>query len=119
MEREWKDGDTLSLSLAMPIRRVLPPTGAENADQFADYQRGPVVLAADKRITDPAAVWKVKVAEDGSVGETFAPCPEIPEHKLCRSVELENGDTIRLIDYASAGKPWTEEARIAAWLRLK
>ncbi len=119
LEREWKEGDALSLSLAMPIRRVLPPVGAENADAFAAYQRGPIVLAADKRITDPAAVWKVKVTEDGTVGETFAHCPEIPEHKLCRSVELENGDTIRLIDYASAGKPWTEDARIGAWLRIQ
>ena len=77
------------------------------------------MLAADKRVTDPSTVLEIKCDEDGCVAETFAYCPEIPEHKLCREVELSSGERIRLIDYASAGKTWTEESRMGAWLRRR
>ena len=119
LSREWCDGDVVALSFPMPITRILPPAGAANEDLFAAYRRGPIVLAADKRVTDPSAVLEIKCDEDGCVAETFAYCPEIPEHKLCREVELSSGERIRLIDYASAGKTWTEESRMGAWLRRK
>lgn len=117
--RKWSDGDTVELMLPTVIRRVLPPSGAANEDIFAAYCRGPVVLAADKRITDPDAVLDVKCDADGTVQESFAYCTEIPEHKICREVALADGTRVRLIDYASAGKTWTEESRMAAWLRRK
>jgi DUF1680 family protein len=119
LSREWRDGDVVELSLSMPITRVLPPKGAANEDLFAAYRRGPIVLAADKRVTDPDAVLDVACDKNGYVAETFAHCPEIPEHKLCREVALSSGEKIRLIDYASAGKTWTEESRMGAWLRRK
>ncbi len=119
LSREWCDGDVVALSFPMPITRILPPAGAANEDLFAAYRRGPIVLAADKRVTDPSAVLEIKCDEDGCVAETFAYCPEIPEHKLCREVELSSGERIRLIDYASAGKTWTEESRMGAWLRRR
>lgn len=116
IEREWKDGDIVELELPMVIERVLPPAEALNRDIFAAYRRGPIVLAADKRVTDPSAVLDIKCDEQGIVREKFAYCPEIPEHKLCREVELVNGEKVRLIDYASAGKTCTEESETAAWL---
>ncbi len=119
LTRTWKDGDTVDLNLPTVIRRILPPAGAVNRELFAGYQRGPIVLAADKRITDPDAVLDIRCDENGMVSEQFAHCPEIPDHKLCREVELTNGETVRLIDYASAGKTWTEESRMAAWLRRR
>lgn len=117
--REWRNGDVIELVLPMVIKRVLPPHGAANEDIFAAYRRGPIVLAADKRVVDPDAVLDVKCDENGVVEETFAYCPEVPEHKICRQVELTDGSKIRLVDYASAGKTWTEESRTAAWLRRR
>ncbi|MBR3894238.1 MAG: glycoside hydrolase family 127 protein [Clostridia bacterium] len=119
LAREWCDGDTVELDLPMPITRVLPPEGAVNRDVFAAYQRGPIVLAADKRVTDPDAVLDVVCDENGTVAEAFAYCNEIPDHKICREVALSDGSTVRLIDYASAGKTWKEDSRMAAWLRRK
>ena len=105
--------------MQMPITRILPQDDALNADLFAGYMRGPLVLAADKRVTDPDAVLDVRCDSDGTVEGEQACCHEIPEAKICMKVELENGESIRLIDYASAGKTWTEESRCAAWLRRK
>lgn len=119
IEREWADGDTVELDLPMSIERVLPPHGADNEDVYAAYRRGPVVLAADKRITDPYAVLNIKCDKNGIASESFAYCNEIPEHRLCLETELENGEKIRLIDYASAGKTWGEDSAMAAWLKLK
>ena len=78
-----------------------------------------IVLAADKRVTDPDAVLDIACDKNGNVADAFAYCDEIPEHKLCREVSLTDGSTVRLIDYASAGKTWQEDSRMAAWLRRK
>ena len=119
LEGEWCDGDIIILNMQMPIRRILPPKDALNADAFASYRRGPIVLAADKRITDPDSVLNIHCDEDDTVKGDVACCHEIPETKICMSVELNNGERVRLIDYASAGKTWTENSRCAAWLRRK
>lgn len=117
--REWQDGDRIELMLPMKVRQILPPEGAVNEEIFAAYRRGPIVLAADLRVTDPEAVLAVRCDADGRVAAHRAECPEIPEHKICFAVETEGGDEARLIDYASAGKPWNDSARIAAWIRRK
>ncbi len=116
--REWKSGDTLELTLNMEICRILPPIGAVNADIFAAYRIGPIVLAADKRITDPDTVLNVKCINGAAVG-TPTYCPEIPECNVCYNLTLENGEKVRLIDYASAGKTYTDDSKTAAWLRIK
>ncbi len=119
LAREWKNGDIVEINLPMPVKRVLPPMGADNADAFAGYMRGPIVLAADKRVTNPDAVLDIKCDENGIIDSAFAYCTEIPEHKICCEVELSSGEKVRLIDYASAGKTWTDESRMGAWLRRK
>ena len=115
----WNNGDTVVLELPMRVRRVLPPKGAVNEDVFAAYQYGPLVLAADKRITDPDAVLDVCCDEAGYADSKAACCPEIPEAHLCLEVPVVGKKTVRLIDYASAGKTWTEESRCGAWLYRK
>ncbi|MBE6703453.1 MAG: hypothetical protein E7585_08620 [Ruminococcaceae bacterium] len=116
---EWKNGDVILLDLPMAVKRVLPPAGAVNADIFAAYTYGPLVLAADKRITDPDAVLDVAVDEKGYAASREVYCPEIRDAHLCLEVALTSGEKVRLIDYASAGKTWTEESRCAAWLYRK
>ncbi len=119
LTREWNNGDIVEIELSMLIKRILPPMGADNEDTFVGYMRGPIVLAADKRVTDPDAVLDIKCNENGIVAGVFAYCTEIPEHKFCCEVELSSGEKVRLIDYASAGKTWGEDSRMAAWLRRK
>lgn len=115
VNREWKTGDVIALDLPMEIKRVLPPEGAVNGDVFAAYTYGPIVLAADKRITDPDAVLDIDV-EKGAV-KVF--CPEIRDAKLCLETKDTNGNTVRLVDYASAGKTWSDESRCTVWMRRK
>ncbi len=116
VEREWKDGDKFTLNFAMPVRRVLPPKGADNENMFAAYCRGPLVLAADNRITNPDAQLDIACDANGTVAAREADCREIPEHKLCVELKLTDNSNIRLIDYASAGKTWTDESKTASWL---
>ena len=119
VSKEWQDGDTVIVDMPMVVERILPPAGALNEDIFAGYRVGPVVLAADKRVSDPDAVLDVACDEDGIVSASPALCLEIPEHKICYQLPLSDGSSVRLIDYASAGKTWTDDSRCAAWLRRK
>lgn len=115
----WENADEIILELPMKVKRVLPPEGAVNRDIFAAYTYGPLVLAADKRTTDPDSVLEVVCDGDGFVDAKKVACPEIKEAHICFEVSLKSGKVARLIDYASAGKTWDEESRLAAWLRIK
>jgi hypothetical protein len=96
---------------------VLPPADAVNAELVAAYTYGPLVMAADKRITDPDAVLDIAVDEKGyAATKVLDYCPEIRDAQLCLEVALTDGSKVRLIDYASAGKTWSEESRVGAWL---
>ena len=117
--REWGEETELVLTLAMPVVRVLPPEGAVNRELFAGYRRGPLVLAADRRVTDPEAVLDVVCDEKGHIAAERSACPEIPEARICVSVPLSDGTRVRLIDYASAGKTYDEKSKCAAWLYRK
>ncbi|MBQ9112250.1 MAG: glycoside hydrolase family 127 protein [Clostridia bacterium] len=116
ISREWKSGDVIVLDMPMEVRRVLPPEGADNQDMFAGYLRGPVVLAADMRVADPTKPIPVKCDEKGYAKSEKTLCPEIIDSKACFAVELENGETVRLINYSSAGKTWRDDSKCAAWL---
>ena len=116
VDRVWRAGDAIELELSMMVEQLLPPEGAVNREMFAAYRYGPMTLAADKRITDPMRVILPKLNEDGSIAATKTYCPEIPEAILCFEVACEGGDSVRLVDYSSAGKTWDEDSLCAAWL---
>jgi DUF1680 family protein len=119
VNREWSDGDVVALDMPMKVERILPPTGADNEDIFAAYRRGPIVLAADARVTDPRAVIDILCDDDGMTDGPISFCPEIPESLICIELPLANEGTVRLIDYSSAGKTWTAESLCGAWLYRK
>ncbi|MBQ7318884.1 MAG: glycoside hydrolase family 127 protein [Clostridia bacterium] len=115
---EWQDGDEIVMDLHMGVKRVLPPECAVNRELFAAYKYGPLVLAADKRIADPDEVIDVVCDREGSVEFRKVYCPEIRDACICLELPTTSG-SVRLIDYASAGKTWTNESRCAAWLYRK
>lgn len=116
VERIWRAGDVIELELSMAVEQILPPDGAVNQDLFAAYHYGAMTLAADRRITDPTRAIAPKFREDGTVVAKKSCCPEIPEAILCFEIECEGRDSVRLVDYSSAGKTWNEDSLCAAWL---
>ena len=52
---------------------------------------------------------------------TAVPKQEIApyEHLLELEVPLTDGNAMHVTDYASAGKLWTEESKMAAWMLVK
>ena len=115
----WENGEEIILDMPMYVKRVLPPKNAVNSDIFAGYTYGPLVLAADKRLCDPDSVLDILCDEEGKVNAKEVYCPEIKEAHICFEVPLSNGETVKLIDYASAGKTFSLESKTAAWLRTK
>ena len=141
IKRVWKNGDTLVINLDMTAQAILPiPYGTQIlmnkvvwghnyvvpvfdkedpiAHKHIAVRRGPIMLAQENRlgysVDDPIDVL---VNPDGTVDVKFpesdiAPYPHIIEMEL----PLENGEFIRVTDYASAGKLWTEESKMAVWM---
>ena len=144
IDREWAAGDCVELELDMRTEAIYPiPYGHEiimnkvvwkinymiatydEEDPLAKHhialRRGPVMLAQENRlgysVDDPITV---KVGEDGYVDvamarEKVAPYANIMELE----VPLADGTMMHVTDYASAGKLWTEESKMAAWMLTK
>ena len=144
LDREWIPGDTIELVLDMRTESIRPipygnqvlmnhvvwggnymiPTYDEE-DPLAKYhlalRRGPIVLAQENRlgysVDEPVDIL---VGEDGYVDVTF-PEKEIAPYENILEVEvpLTDGSKMHVTDYASAGKLWTEESKMAAWMLVK
>jgi DUF1680 family protein len=117
--RQWKNGDVIELDLPMDVQRILPPEGAENHGKFAAYKRGPIVLAADARLIDPASIIDIACNVNGIAEHNLVNCQEIKDTIECVELTRSDGENVRLVDYSSAGKTWTNDSRCAAWLYLK
>ena len=144
LNRLWKTGDTIELSLDMRTEAIRPiPYGSDIimnhvvwgahymistfdkedplASRHIALRRGPVMLAQENRlgysVDDPI---EVKVGEDGyveliSADENKMPYPCI----VAAGVPLTDGSVMTVTDYASAGKLWTEESKMAVWMLTK
>ena len=142
--KEWASGDKLELLLDMRTEAIRPisygsqilmnhviwganmmiPTYDEE-DPMAKYhlalRRGPIVLAQENRlgycVDEPVDIL---VGEDGYVDVTFPENPIAPyENILELEVPLTDGTRMRVTDYASAGKLYNEESKMAAWMLTK
>ena len=141
VERRWQDGDELCLTLDMrtvalhPIayghdilmnktawkhQYMLPTYDVEDpiAHRHIALRRGPIILAQENRlgysVDDPVAV---AVNGDGTVDAVLSAQPVAPyPHIVELSVPLQDGSFMEVTDYASAGKLWTEESKMAAWM---
>ena len=144
LDREWIPGDTIELVLDMRTESIRPipygnqvlmnhvvwggnymiPTYDEEdplAKNHLALRRGPIVLAQENRlgysVDEPVDIL---VGEDGYVDVTF-PEKEIAPYENILEVEvpLTDGSKMHVTDYASAGKLWTEESKMAAWMLVK
>lgn len=141
LKRSWANGDVIELTLDMrtEILRPIPyghqvlmnhvvwginymiPTYDEE-DPKAKYhvalRRGPIMLAQENRLgysVDEAIA--LPKSTDG-YAEICVPEQEIApyEHLLELEVSLTDGTKMHVTDYASAGKLWTEESKMAVWM---
>ena len=102
------------------INYMVPTYDEEDpiAKNHIALRRGPVILAQENRlgysVDDPI---RVVVGEDGYVDVTVPEQEIAPyEHILEMEVPLADGRKMHVTDYASAGKLWTEESKMAAWM---
>ena len=144
IQRTWTSGDVVELELDMrteclrPIpygkqvlmntviwgaNYVIPTYDEEDpiAKNHLALRRGPIVLAQENRlgysVDEPV---EILVGEDGYVDVTLAETQIAPyEHILECEVPLADGSKMHVTDYASAGKLWTEESKMAAWMLVK
>lgn len=144
LEQTWDNGDTMELELDMRTTALYPvpyghdilmnkviwdynytiPTYDEEdpmAKKHIALRRGPIILAMENRlgksVDEPV---EILVDNDGYVAAEFPETDIAPyEHILEMKVPQTDGSYITLTDYASAGKLWTEESKMAAWLLTK
>lgn len=141
LNRVWTFGDSVDFTLDMRTECVKPipyghqilmnrvvwganymiPTYDEEdpaACRHRVLRRGPIVLAQENRlgysVDEPVDIL---VGEDGYV-DVFFPEEKIApyENMLELAVPLTDGGRMHVTDYASAGKLWTEESKMAAWI---
>lgn len=139
LDRTWQEGDTVELELDLRTEAIYPisyggqvimlmgkagfmvPT-YDKEDPMAKHhialRRGPIMLAQENRlgysVDDPIAV---AVREDGYVDVTISATEKAPyPHLVEVEIPLRDGTKMTVTDYASAGKLWTEESKMAVWM---
>ena len=114
INRAWATGDVIELCLDDAVYAILPPDDSPYKDNYIALRKGAIVLALDKRISDPHA--KVLISESGKLEAVSVDCPELPYYNLSLKVKQTDGSYIRVVDYASAGSTFDDESECAAWL---
>ena len=142
ISREWSEGDCVEIFLDMrteilhPVsygtqvlmskvvwghNYVVPVFDTEDpeARHHVALRRGPLMLAQETRlgcnVDEPV---EIATDADGYAAVTLPECDTAPyPHLLEARVRLQNGREMTVTDYASAGKKWTEESRMAVWMR--
>lgn len=142
--RKWAKGDVVEINFDMRARAIYPiPYGGQvlmnkviwgfnfmiptfdrehpSTKNHIAIQRGPLMLAQENRLgysVDDAV--SVKVNEDGYIDIV------IPENKTApyscaieAQIPTTDGGYFTVTDYASAGKLWTEESKMAVWFNTK
>ena len=139
IKQKWKNGDKIEINLDMRTEAVLPePYGNRilmnkvvwgsnyvistfdeedpRAKNHIALRRGPIMLAQESRLgysLDDAIEVKV---DNGYVDVAISE-KDIPYNCILKAeVPLSNGNYMTVTDYASAGKLWNEETKMAVWM---
>jgi len=143
IKKSWKKEDKIVLQMDMRTEIIRPiPYGSEilmnkviwghnymistfdredeKAKNHIALRRGPIMFAQENRLgysVDDA----IEIASDGKYIEiTVNEKQEAPYVNIVEArVPLSNGENILVTDYASAGKLWSEESKMAVWMLTK
>lgn len=141
IRRKWSNNDRIEIQLDMQTKVIYPtPYGSQIlmnnviwghnyviptydkedpiAKKHIALRRGPIMLAQENRlgysVDEPISI---KVNEDKTVDVVFPEKTKAPYENIVEvSVPLTNGEYMTVTDYASAGKLWTEESKMAVWM---
>lgn len=142
IDREFNDGDEITLCLDMRTKAIYPiPYGSQVlmnrgelhylipaydeedplAKNHVALRRGPLFLAQENRlgysVDDPV---EILVNGDGYVDVEFTSDKKAPYKNILEvAVPLKDGSKMHVTDYASAGKKWTDESKMAVWMLTK
>ena len=144
IDREWSTGDAVEMEFDMRTEAIYPISYGHEilmnkvvwgtnymvstydeedpiAKNHLALRRGPIILAQENRlgysVDDPVSI---EVESDGYVRTTIPEKEIAPyEHMIELEVPLANGSKMHVTDYASAGKLWNEESRMAAWILIE
>ena len=144
LDRIWKNGDRIELDLDMRVEAIYPisynqqiimtdrvhaldymiPTFDKEdpiAHKHIAMRRGPLMLAQENRlgysVDDPI---DPVVRADGYVDAVFPQQDTAPyPHLIEMQIPLSDGTSHTVTDYASAGKLWTNESKMAVWMLTK
>ena len=113
IKKEWQTGDKIDLALDFSCR-VLFPAGMPEKPESKNYLAvayGPLVLARDARYASVGtSVPAAKSAE-------ITPLPAGGARALLFADVRVGGETLRMVDYGSAGKTWDENSLTEVWLK--
>jgi len=117
VDRTWKNGDAVTLTLDMPIRMITasdisPKEGDSSCVCFA---KGPILLAADERYSDPDGTLESPDLANREISYRALSTDKLSCRQAYEISFGEDGSRTTLIDYASAGHG-DRAYRMAVWL---
>ncbi len=142
--RKWAKGDTIEICFDMRAKAIFPiPYGSQilmnkvvwgancmcptfdrehpSTKNHIAIQRGPLMLAGENRLgysVDDAV--SVKVNDDGYVDIVIPETKSAPYDCVIEAqIPTTDGGYFTVTDYASTGKLWTEESKMAVWMNTK
>lgn len=105
LDREWKRGDVVELSLPMPVRRVIANESvADDRDKTA-LQRGPLVYCIEHPEVPDGKVLNLMLLDDAPLTATF-------DEKLLGGVEVIAGKAIATSSVLTLGKKIVEQTPV-------
>ena len=141
IRRTWQTGDTVELCLDMRTQVLHPePYGHQvlmnkvvwganyivptydredpAAKNHIALRRGPLILAQDSRLGySPDTPISLAEHNGDTIDAASAPAEAAPYPCMVNlQIPLEDGKTMPVTDYASAGKLWSAQSRMAAWM---
>jgi DUF1680 family protein len=116
INRLWKPGDRVRMTFDMSTRVVQDPG---KSGQVA-LMRGPLVLAFDRRVTKREKAIATVKADANGVVDTVEILDGVPQGiHLALDVPFVTADgktiQVRMCDYASAGRTWSNESTLRVW----
>ena len=119
VDREWKNGDTVDISIDTNIRTFRTEGVNEKSQYHVALYKGPVVLARDARLGEKIdSVVDVDEDENCYVKYECINESEFPVNMKYR-IRNKDGSYFTVIDYASAGKTYDRNSAMTAWLATK